>query len=144
MKKTRKNSTSLEIYILPIICLLLILHPIQSIASSPPNDDNTAQATTATAKISMQDYRTMAEFTALYDQCLQHTSQSNLDHYNDPRHILDNAMKKCAPKLDALNAWLIAEEFSLNFRKHYIKRATRKSVSQTMPKIMLQMANQHQ
>ena len=135
MQKSVNNESTISM--LAIILLLFVLHPMQSMAGT----DTTAAATKDMQKISMQDYNTMAEFTAVYDQCLQHTARSNLTNYHDPRQVLDFAMKECAAKLDALNNWFIAENFSLNFRKHYIKRSIRKSVSQAMPKIMAQMAN---
>ena len=59
---------------------------------------------------------------------------------DDPRHVVDFAMKKCATELENLNMEMTARNFDPNFRQGYIKRISNRSANQTLKIVMMGMA----
>jgi len=96
------------------------------------------------SQVTREDYNTMSEFGFSYDDCLADTSRAEVANYNDPRHIVDIAMKKCAVKLEELNDWLIEKRFPPNFRKGHIRKLSSKSVRKVMPQIMYLISSKQQ
>ena len=91
-------------------------------------------------QVTREDYNTMSEFGISYDECLNDTSRAEATNYNDPRRVVDVAMKKCAVKLEKLNDWLTEKRFPPSFRKGYIRKISGKSVRQVMPQVMFLMS----
>ncbi|NIQ16082.1 MAG: hypothetical protein GTO02_17330, partial [Candidatus Dadabacteria bacterium] len=52
------------------------------------------------------DYTKLSEFANEYNECLNVRSREELENFNDPRHIVDTAMKKCVPVQDNLYKWM--------------------------------------
>ena len=96
------------------------------------------------AQVTQEDYNTMAEFGGAYDDCLTDTSRAEVANYDDPRHVVDVAMKQCAVKLEELNAWFTEKRFPPSFKKGYIKRLSGKSVRRIMPEVMYMMSTKQQ
>jgi hypothetical protein len=86
----------------------------------------------------------MNEFAVAYDECLTETSHAEVPNYNDPRHVVDVAMKQCAVKLEELNAWLTEKRFPPHFKKGYITKTSNKSVRQVLPEVMFMMSQKQQ
>jgi len=86
----------------------------------------------------------MSEFSGAYDECLTDTSRAEVANYDDPRHVVDVAMKQCAVKLEELNAWFTEKRFPPSFKKGYIKRLSGKSVRRIMPEVMYMMSTKQQ
>ena len=95
-------------------------------------------------QVTQEDYSTMAEFGGTYDDCLTDTSLAEVANYDDPRHVVDVAMKQCAVKLEELNAWFTEKRFPPSFKKGYIKRLSGKSVRRIMPEVMYMMSTKQQ
>ena len=95
-------------------------------------------------QVTREDYNTMSEFGIAYDECLTDTSRAEVANYDDPRHVVDFAMKHCAVKLEELNAWFIEKKFPPSFKKGYIKRLSGKSVRRIMPEVMFMMSTKQQ
>ncbi len=95
-------------------------------------------------QVTQEDYSTMAEFGGAYDDCLTDTSRVEVANYDDPRHVVDVAMKQCAVKLEELNAWFTEKRFPPSFKKGYIKRLSGKSVRRNMPEEMYIMSTKQQ
>ncbi len=95
-------------------------------------------------QVTQEDYSTMAVFGGTYDDCLTDTSLAEVANYDDPRHVVDVAMKQCAVKLEELNAWFTEKRFPPSFKKGYIKRLSRKSVRRIMPEVMYMMSTKQQ
>lgn len=95
-------------------------------------------------QVTQEDYNTMSEFGGAYDECLADTSRAEVANYNDPRHVVDVAMKQCAVKLEELNDWLTEKRFPPGFRKGYIRKTSGKSVRQVMPKVMFMISTKQQ
>lgn len=95
-------------------------------------------------QVTQEDYITMAEFGGAYDECLTNTSRAEVANYDDPRHVVDVAMKQCAVKLEDLNDWLTKSKFPPGFKKGYIRKISGSSVRQVMPEIMYMMSIKHQ
>ncbi len=82
----------------------------------------------------------MLEFSSAYNKCLTDTSRAEVANYNDPRHVVDVAMKKCSVKLEKLNDWFTEKRFLPSFKKGYIKKLNGKSARRVMPEIMFMMS----
>lgn len=95
-------------------------------------------------QVTQEDYITMAEFGGAYDECLTNTSRAEVANYDDPRHVVDVAMKQCAVKLEDLNDWLTKSKFPPGFKKGYIRKISGSSVRQVMPEIMYMMSIKQQ
>jgi len=95
-------------------------------------------------QVTREDYNTMSEFGISYDECLADTSRAEVANYNDPRHVVDVAMKKCAVKLEELNDWLTDKRFPPNFKKGHIRKLSGKSVRKVMPQVMFLMSTKQQ
>ena len=95
-------------------------------------------------QVTREDYNTMSEFGISYDECLADTSRTEVANYNDPRHVVDVAMKKCAVKLEELNDWLTEKRFPPNFKKGHIRKLSGKSVRKVMPQVMFLMSTKQQ
>lgn len=95
-------------------------------------------------QVTREDYNTMSEFGISYDECLADTSRAEVANYNDPRHVVDVAMKKCAVKLEELNDWLTEKRFPPNFKKGHIRKLSGKSVRKVMPQVMFLMSTKQQ
>ncbi len=95
-------------------------------------------------QVTREDYNTMSEFGISYDECLADTSRAEVANYNDPRHVVDVAMKKCAVKLEELNDWLTEKRFPPSFKKGHIRKLSGKSVRKVMPQVMFLMSTKQQ
>lgn len=90
--------------------------------------------------VTRENYNMMSEFGTAYDECLTESAHIEVPNYNDPRHVVDVAMKQCAVKLEELNAWFIEKRYPPDFIKRHIKKLSSGSVRQIMPKIMFMMS----
>jgi len=95
-------------------------------------------------QMTREDYNTMSEFGISYDECLADTSRAEVAYYNDPRHVVDVAMKKCAVKLEELNDWLTEKRFPPNFKKGHIRKLSGQSVRKVMPQVMFLISTKQQ
>jgi len=95
-------------------------------------------------QMTREDYNTMSEFGISYDECLADTSRAEVANYNDPRHVVDVAMKKCAVKLEELNDWLTEKRFPPNFKKGHIRKLSGQSVRKVMPQVMFLISTKQQ
>ena len=95
-------------------------------------------------QVTREDYNMMSEFSDAYDECLTDTSRAEVANYNDPRNVVDVAMKQCAVKLEELNDWLTEKNFPPSFKRGYIKRLSGKSVRRVLPEVMFMISNKQQ
>jgi hypothetical protein len=91
-------------------------------------------------QVTRDDYNTMSEYGDAYNECLTDTSRAEVPNYDDPRHVVDVAMKQCAVKLEELNEWLTEKRFPPSFKKGYIKKISGNSVRQVMPEVMFMIS----
>lgn len=96
------------------------------------------------SEVTREDYNMMNEFAVAYDECLTEASRSEVANYNDPRHVVDVAMKQCAVELEELNEWLTEKRFPPHFKKGYVTKISNKSVRQVMPEVMFLMSQKQQ
>ena len=134
-----------------IVLLLLIQTPIHVAASgendiSPESNPVISQQSEYLSQdqITKEDYIAMSEFGLAYDQCMSDTSRAEVANYNDPRHVVDVAMKQCAVRLEELNNWLTKKRFPPDFRRGYVKKISGKTVREVMPQVMYIMSNKQQ
>lgn len=124
---------------------LSILIPVCVVAGGEDEiDPKLKQEYLSQDQVTREDYNTMSEFGISYDECLADTSRAEVANYNDPRHVVDVAMKKCAVKLEELNDWLTEKRFPPNFKKGHIRKLSGKSVRKVMPQVMFLMSTKQQ
>lgn len=124
---------------------LSILIPVCVVAGGEDEiDPKLKQEYLSQDQVTREDYNTMSEFGISYDECLADTSRAEVANYNDPRHVVDVAMKKCAVKLEELNDWLTEKRFPPNFKKGHIRKLSGKSVRKVMPQVMYLMSTKQQ
>ena len=135
-----------------LVLLLLILNPVY-VAAGGEEDINPKTDSEPTSsepeylsqdQVTMKDYNTMNEFKVAYDDCMTNTSRAEVANYNDPRHVVDVAMKQCAVNLEELNDWLTEKRFPPHYKKSYITKISNKSVRQVMPEVMFMMSRKQQ
>lgn len=125
------------------VLLLLILNPVYVTAGGEEDikpEVNSEPEYLSQDQVTMEDYNTMNEFRVAYDDCMTETSRVEVVNYNDPRHVVDVAMKQCAVKLEELNEWLTEKRFPPDFKKGYIRKTSNKSVRKVMPEVMFMMS----
>ncbi len=142
----------MEIRLAKLVLLLLILNPVY-VAAGGEEDINPKTDSELTSsepeylsqdQVTREDYNMMSEFSDAYDECLTNTSRAEVANYNDPRHVVDVAMKQCAVKLEELNDWLTKKNFPPSFKRGYIKRLSGKSVRRVLPEVMFIISNKQQ
>ena len=130
-----------------LVLLLLILNPFY-VTAGDEEDTNPATSSEpeyiSQSEVTREDYSMMDEFKGAYDECMTETSRAEVANYNDPRHVVDVAMKQCAVKLEELNEWLTEKKFPPYFKKGYITKLSNKSVRQVMPEVMFMMSQKQQ
>ncbi len=128
-----------KIYYITLIyfCLFVPCH------AESADQDNTVQQSEYLSpdEITRDDYEKMAQHSAQYHDCLQEKSRAEINNYNDPRHVVDSAMKLCAYELENLNVWMTERKFSLPFRRGYIRRTSTRTVGKLMPAVMMAIAS---
>ncbi len=133
--------------LIKLVLLLLTLGPVY-VTAGEEADKNPATSSEpeyiSQSEVTSDDYNMMSEFSVAYDECLTDTSRAEVPNYNDPRHVVDVAMKQCAVKLEELNAWLTEKRFPPHFKKGYITKLSNKSVRQVMPGVMFLMSQKQQ
>jgi len=133
--------------LIKLVLLLLTLSPVY-VTAGEEADTNPATSSEpeyiSQSEVTREDYNMMDEFKVSYDECMTETSRAEVANYNDPRHVVDVAMKQCAVKLEELNAWLTEKRFPPHFKKGYITKISNKSVRQVMPEVMFMMSRKQQ
>jgi len=130
-----------------LVLLLLILNPVYVTAGGEEDigpEVNSESEYLSQDQVTMKDYNTMNEFKVAYDDCMTNTSRAEVANYNDPRHVVDVAMKQCAVNLEELNDWLTEKRFPPHYKKSYITKISNKSVRQVMPEVMFMMSRKQQ
>lgn len=87
-----------------------------------------------------EDFAKLSDSAAEYDACLSEKSAEQLNNYDDPRHVVDTAMKLCVPVLENLNAYMIERKIPPGFAHHYIQRTVNRTVGELLPRVMMQTA----
>ena len=124
-----------------LVLLLLVQSPVYVSAGEQSKDSASSEPEYLSQdQVTREDYNTMSEFGFSYDECMTNTSRAEVINYDDPRHVVDVAMKQCAVKLEELHDWLTEKRFPPAFKKNYIRKISGKSVRQVMPEVMYLMS----
>jgi hypothetical protein len=91
-------------------------------------------------QITEDDYAKLSAYAIEYDTCLNEKSRVEINNFNDPRHVVDTAMKQCAIKLEALNSWMQERKFPPGFTNRYIQKTSSRSVNKLLPAVMMEIA----
>ncbi len=122
--------------------IFLILLPVYAISGELPEVPTLPQAEYLTPdKMTREDHMMLAEYTDNYNGCLQDTSIEQMSTQNDPRHVVDFAMKHCASILEELDQKMIEDNYDPNFRQGYIRRASNQAANGMLRLVMMGMAN---
>lgn len=107
-------------------------------ATNDNDSDNTVVITPA--NMTREDGNLLNEYSAEYNQCLTEISIQQLQTEDDPRHVVDHAMKTCAVKLEELDREMMARNFDPDFRKGYIRTVSNRSANNILRTVMMGMA----
>ena len=121
-----------------LVCLALSGY-VRGDASTEAPDAGT-QHFLAPEEITSADYAMMSDYAYRYDDCLNQTSQKQMDKQPDPRHVVDYAMKLCAAELEELDRKMIARNFDPAYRQGFIGKVNRQAVNNTLRNVMMGMA----
>lgn len=121
---------------------LLFFIPLSGMAGELPEVPALPQAEYITPdKMTREDHIMIAEYTDNYNGCLQDTSIEQMNTQEDPRHVVDYAMKHCAGILEELDQKMIEKNFEPNFRQGYIRRISNQAANGMLRLVMMAMAN---
>lgn len=133
--------------LIKLVLLLLTLSPVYVTAVEQADTSQAASSEPeyiSRSEVTNEDYNMMNEFKDAYDECMTNTSRAEVANYNDPRHVVDVAMKQCAVNLEELNTWLTEKRFPPHFKKGYITKISNKSVRKVMPEVMFMLSRKQQ
>jgi hypothetical protein len=133
--------------LIKLVLLLLTLSPVYVTAVEQADTSQAASSEPeyiSRSEVTNEDYNMMNEFKDAYDECMTNTSRAEVANYNDPRHVVDVAMKQCAVNLEELNEWLTEKRFPPHFKKGYITKISNKSVRKVMPEVMFMLSRKQQ
>jgi len=133
--------------LIKLVLLLLTLGPVYVTAVEQADTSQAASSEPeyiSRSEVTNEDYNMMNEFKDAYDECMTNTSRAEVVNYNDPRHVVDVAMKQCAVNLEELNEWLTEKRFPPHFKKGYITKISNKSVRKVMPEVMFMLSRKQQ
>jgi len=133
--------------LIKLVLLLLTLGPVYVTAVEQADTSQAASSEPeyiSQSEVTNEDYNMMNEFKDAYDECMTNTSRAEVVNYNDPRHVVDVAMKQCAVNLEELNEWLTEKRFPPHFKKGYITKISNKSVRKVMPEVMFMLSRKQQ
>ncbi len=133
--------------LIKLVLLLLTLSPVyvtagEEVETNPATSSEDEYI--SRSEVTNEDYNMMNEFKDAYDECMTNTSRAEVANYNDPRHVVDVAMKQCAVKLEELNEWLTEKRFPPHFKKGYITKISNKSVRKVLPEVMFMLSRKQQ
>lgn len=133
--------------LIKLVLLLLTLSPVyvtagEEVETNPATSSEDEYI--SRSEVTNEDYNMMNEFKDAYDECMTNTSRAEVANYNDPRHVVDVAMKQCAVKLEELNEWLSEKRFPPHFKKGYITKISNKSVRKVLPEVMFMLSRKQQ
>ncbi len=129
-----------------LIILMSISFSISSYAESTDSKQETTPQQTeylSPDQLTDDDYTKLSEFANEYNECLNVRSREELENFNDPRHIVDTAMKKCVPVQDNLYKWMQERRFPPGFAHRYMQKVTNKTVNKLLPQVMMQIAERN-
>lgn len=135
--KLQPGNSILSILIFPAT-LFLAINTAADETSSPGKSDESAVITPA--NMTREDGYMLKEHASRYNECLTETSVGQLQAEDDPRRVVDHAMKACAVKLEELDRKMKARNFDPDFRKGYIRTVSNRSANNVLRIVMMGMA----
>lgn len=118
------------------IMIFAWLSLIITCVSANDEDNNTLSQEQVTA----ENYRKMAEYSIKYRACLSEISFGQIENYDDPRRLVDFAMKECAVTLEKLDDWLQERNFPEILRRGHLRKISNKAVRNILPHLMFMMS----
>ncbi|MEE9118602.1 MAG: hypothetical protein V3U02_08420, partial [Calditrichia bacterium] len=92
-------------------------------SDNPENVDSNQQTEYLSPdEIAQDDFYKIEEHSIRYSECINDKSRSEINNYNDPRHVVDAAMKFCAYALEELDHWMIERKLPPPIRHKFIRR----------------------
>ena len=129
-----------KIFCIAILCIGFIA-PCYADSNTPEEEANKEQSEYLMPnQITEDDYAKLSDYAVQYDACLNEKSRIEINNFNDPRHVVDTAMKQCAVKLEALNSWMQERKFPPGFIHKYIQKTSNRKVGKLLPAVMMEIA----
>lgn len=101
------------------------------------------------------EYKTSGEMTkeeslkvidtrAEYNECLDESALTRLEHQNDIRVVADHSMKDCAPILEDLYEFLLSGNYAPEPTKRLVNSISNRGVNELLSNLMMFMATRSQ
>ena len=122
------------------LCIVFAVPCLAGPDTSESENNNDQPEYLSPDQMTDEDYAKLSDSAAEYDACLSEKSAEQMNNYNDPRQVVDTAMKQCVPVLENLNTWMKERNFPPGFAHHYIQKTVNRTVSELLPRVMMQAA----
>lgn len=94
--------------------------------------------------MSNDDRQMLSDYSGSYYQCLSDSSMQQVQTQNDPRRIVDIAMKSCAIHLETLQQKMNERNFDPNFIDYYLHHTSTNGANNALRTMMMVMATKQQ
>ena len=130
------NSNVKQVFILLVIAFICT----QNVLSEPVDQTESNNEYLGPQDLTREDHAMLVEQREKYNQCLRETVQKELNNHDDPRVLVDFAMKNCAFEMENLYNWMTLRNIDPGFKQGYIKQASNRAVNNLLRVVMIQMA----
>ncbi len=129
-----------KIYYFMLIFVSLTIPCFANSDNSENVDSNQQTEYLSPDEIAQDDFYKIEEHSIRYSECINDKSRSEINNYNDPRHVVDAAMKFCAYALEELDHWMIERKLPPPIRHKFIRRISSRAVGKTLRLVMMEKA----
>ncbi len=95
-------------------------------------------------KMTQEEHQKVAEAQAEYNECLNESAISRLEHQTDIRVVADHSMKDCAPILEALYETLLSASYAPEPTRRLTRSISNRASNKLLSKLMMYMAARSQ
>ncbi len=119
-------------YLFPLLFSLAVIHPAM------------AEEYRSFGNFTEHELKKMNETRANYNRCLHEFAQAQFGRQRDPRVIADHSMKHCAPILEGLHGYFVANDFAPGASRKFLNGVANRAANRLLSDLMLFMATTEQ
>jgi len=94
--------------------------------------------------MSKEEYQKVTEARAEYNECLNESAITRLEHQTDIRVVADHSMKDCAPVLEDLYNYLLLGNYAPEPTKRFVRSISNRASNKLLSNLMMYMAARKQ
>lgn len=96
-----------------------------------------------TGNLSPEEYQRVSDAQADHADCMNETAISRAEGQTDFRAVADIAMKECAPVLEELYKYLVAQNYAPDPMRRFVSSISNKGANELLRNLMVYMAQQN-